>query len=141
MCTQYPAVSMFLVSNKLCESDKFQPAAAVLIKLPVSQVLSKYMPMHFYCYYIYPVDINISRVKGQFFHTLQKKNIQNKLCFQKIPKCIQRAPGQHSDFSHLNGHLLEPNLRFCTITTEKTETFLLFYCAIVLVWGFSISQS
>ena len=65
---------MFLVSNKLCESDKFQPAAALLIKLPVSQVLSKYMPMHFYCYYIYPVDINISRVKGHFFHTLQKKN-------------------------------------------------------------------
>lgn len=49
---------MFLVSNQLCESDKFQPAAAVLIKLPVSQVLSKYMHMHFYCYYIYPININ-----------------------------------------------------------------------------------
>ena len=31
---------MFLVSDKSCESDKFQPAAAVLIKLPVSQVLA-----------------------------------------------------------------------------------------------------
>lgn len=44
--------------HKSCESDKFQPAAAVLIKLPVSQVLSKYMHMHFSCNYIYPKDIN-----------------------------------------------------------------------------------
>ena len=65
---------MFLVSNQLCESDKFQPAAAVLIKLPVSQVLSKYMHMHFYCYYIYPININYLKSKRAFFNTLQKKN-------------------------------------------------------------------
>lgn len=58
MYSQYLTVSVFLVPNKSYESDKFQPAAAVLIKLPVSQVLSKYTHMHFHRNYTYPVDIN-----------------------------------------------------------------------------------